>query len=291
MPQNTLALEQQSREKEALNGQSDQVSAPSVFWFPVYEGLFDHAPTMSDAVWFFMWLIARTTREKNGGGSVLGGVPIRDGRPAGELGFPVKTIRRWRRMLVKGAYIAVVRTPYGFKYTLLKSKKWQKEASRDCPKLPISLEESARNRQSDLPLRAVRVPETGTLIRQYRDNTEEEAEDAAAAASPSLKGKSRKVFKEAWDAIGIEPSGSIRFCEVWEYVYGESTEGEQLTDVMERAIQHCQSNGIRVPPPFFSAKRQIKKQESGGESDEVARMKTLSSADYIKELEWRGLMR
>jgi hypothetical protein len=128
--QNTLAAKQQSSGKGKIDGQTNRNENASLFWFPVYEGLFEHAPTMSDAVWLFLWLSARTTREENGSGNVLGGIPINDGLPAGELGYPLKTIRRWRRMLVKDGYISTVRTPYGFKYKLLKSKKWQKQALR-----------------------------------------------------------------------------------------------------------------------------------------------------------------
>jgi len=55
-----LAL-QESTEKDHNHGQITQISGPSVFWFPVYEGIFEHAPVLKDAVWLFMWLINRTT--------------------------------------------------------------------------------------------------------------------------------------------------------------------------------------------------------------------------------------
>lgn len=153
-------------ERESVHGQTSHVSEPSAFWFPMYEGIFEHAPALADAVWLFMWLIARTTREPDGRGSVLGGIPVPDERPAGELGFPVKTIRRWRRMLLSGGYVSVDRAAHGYRYTLLKSKKWQKKGKSDLPKLPITSE-------SDLPLRAVRVPETGDhRVCILKDNTE-----------------------------------------------------------------------------------------------------------------------
>lgn len=176
MKENKALALQESREKEHTHEQTTQISEPSVFWFPVYEGVFEHAPILKDAVWLFMWLIARTTDDGDGKGKVLGRIPIHDDRPAQELRFPVKTIRRWRRMLIRGGYIETIRTPYGFRYTLLKSKKWQKPQKRDLPKLPISLKESAQIGQRDLPLRAQRVPETGRESarggRFKEDNTE-----------------------------------------------------------------------------------------------------------------------
>ena len=190
-----LAL-QESTEKEHNHGQITQISGPSVFWFPVYEGLFEHAPIIKDAVWLFMWLIARTTDDVDGKGKVLGGIPIHDDRPARELGFTVKTIRRWRRMLIRRDYIETVRTPYGFRYTLLKSKKWQRPQKRDLPKQPISHQESAQIGHRELPLRAQRVPETGRESarsgRFKEDNTEtrqrilsgRHTDDRTLAASP-----------------------------------------------------------------------------------------------------------
>ena len=140
--------------------QNSCVSGPSLYWFPVYEGIFEHAPIMGDAVWLFMWLIARTT--KDGKGKVLGGVPIRDERAARELRHPVKTIRRWRRTLVEGNYVTTVRTPYGFTYAVLKNRRWKNAPARDLPKRPFSQPESAQSGQSDLPLREVRVPVSGS---------------------------------------------------------------------------------------------------------------------------------
>jgi hypothetical protein len=119
-----------------------------------------------------MWLIARTTRDSGGQEKVLGGIPIPDDRPAAELGLPVKTIRRWRKMLHSSGYINLIRTPYGFRYTLLKSKKWQKPTPRELPKQAIS--ESARSGHGDLPLRAERVPEMGRESARSGKNKEDD---------------------------------------------------------------------------------------------------------------------
>lgn len=168
-----------------------------MYWFPVYEGIFEHAPVLKDAVWLFMWLIARTTDDSDGKGKVLGGIPIPDERPAAELSAQVKTIRRWRRMLNQNGYVSLLRTPYGFRYTLLKSKKWQKPQKRDLPKLPISHKESARIGHRELPVPAERVPETGRESarngKYKEDNTEttqrrQSAQHTASASTELLKG-------------------------------------------------------------------------------------------------------
>ena len=240
-------------------GQNSHISEPSSFWFPVYEGLFEHSPIIRDAVWLFMWLIARTTLEPNGRGKVLGGIPISDERPAGELGFPLKTVRRWRRMLLAGGYIEAVRTPYGFKYTLLRSKKWRGQLKRDFPKLPISTIENGQIGHSDRPNRAQRVPAAATLIKTTQRQYKEEAEEATAWL---LGRKSKEVSKEAWEAVGIELCGVLKFTSAWERIHSEQPEGEQLSGTMERCIQCCQQGRIPVPRPFYEAKRRVEEQEA-----------------------------
>jgi hypothetical protein len=218
MTNSACAAEPQSSEKGKTNGQSRKISEPSVFWFPVYEGIFEHAPILEDAVWLFMWLIARTTRDSDGREKVLGGIPIPDDRPAAELGFPVKTVRRWRHMLQSSGYINLIRTPYGFRYTLLKSKKWQKPTPRELPKQAIS--ESARNRLRDLPLREERVPATGresarggkykednTETTQRRDSGRDSDHDVPLKASP-LKTSRTKPSGRGERQIGHAQTGA-----------------------------------------------------------------------------------
>lgn len=263
MPEkNSTAQSSLCQEEKENAEQNSQVSESSTFWFPIYEGLFEHAPTIRDAVWFFMWLIARTTLEPDGRGKVLGGIPISDERPAGELGFPVKTVRRWRRILLDGGYIEVVRTPYGFKYTLLKSKKWKNLRKRECPKPPISIRENAQTGHSDRPNRAERTPAAGTLIKTTQGQHKEEAAAAAASVCSTVKEDKTERFPEAWKALNVKQCGSLKFVLAWEGIYRDHPEGELLSDTMEQAIQCCEEDGIKVPPPFFLAKRRIEEREA-----------------------------
>jgi hypothetical protein len=114
-----------STEKEHRYGKTDRVSEQKGYYFTVWEDTFAHCPRMGGAIWLFLWYIARTTREDNGVGSVLGDTPILDARPAGELHVSVKTVRRWRLNLVRGGFVDAKRTPYGHRITLLNSRKWR----------------------------------------------------------------------------------------------------------------------------------------------------------------------
>jgi hypothetical protein len=119
------------------------------------------------------------------------------------------------------------------------------------------------------------VPDSGISKKTTQGQHRKEAEEDAAASFP-LEGKNRKVLKEAWKEIEIEPCGSIQFCRMWEYFYENAAEGDLFSDMMERTIQECQGCGIRVPPPFFQAKRRIEKGQLINEPDQMALVKDLS---------------
>jgi len=86
---------------------------------------------MGEAVWLFMWLIDRTTREKPSDdgkkvGVVAAGHPIPDHEIGQRFGCSVRTVQRWRTMLKTEGYIKMENSGHGYCYTILNSKKWLK---------------------------------------------------------------------------------------------------------------------------------------------------------------------
>lgn len=66
----------------------------------------------------------------------------------------------------------------------------------------------------------------------------------------------KQIVAAAFQAIGHEePFGQARFQEKWIRNFKERAPDEWLTIVMERTIQECQAEKIRVPKPFYTAKR------------------------------------
>jgi hypothetical protein len=268
---NALALKE-STGKEHNHGQTTQISEPSVYWFPVYEGIFEHAPVLKDAVWLFMWLINRTTWETEGRGAVLGGIPIHDDRPAKELGFPVKTIRRWRRMLIRGDYISIVRTPYGFRYTVLKSKKRQNRQKRDLPKLPISHQESAQIGHRDLPLREQRVPDSGvskkTTQSRYKDKSVSHDRRNGPTDGISLTAKDLEEL-----GISSLPRRFEPFIELVEE--NPRGEDEHFVPWAKNILDLCDDGEIEYPKIFYKKLKEAER-EAENEQDpygEIARIK------------------
>jgi hypothetical protein len=277
MTQNTPAPEQRSSEKAKSSEKTYRIS--------ISNGILEHCPDMLDSVWLFIWYIDKTTAEKNGEGSVLGGIPIRDSRAASALRVPVKTSRRWRLHLEKKGYIRTVRTPYGHVITLLKSKKWNRgpvlvseasdPAKRDLPNGEISPKENSRSGQSEFPKRALRIPVSGTensrngkykednavdFTKQDRDIAVEAAAGTAATARPQLDIKTER-HPEAWGAVGLQPCGSPKFNLAWEQAWRDRTSDESLSDAMERCDQGCQADDIPVPKRFFDRKKELYRQE------------------------------
>jgi len=125
--------------------------APSrAFRIPVSNGIFEQCARIGDAIWLLLWLIDKTTEERNGKGKVLGGMPIRDTTLQDALGISEKTARRWRKKLTDPGhpYIEAKNTGHGYSYAVLRSKKWWAAERLSGQKCPGRVD---KNDRSDLP--------------------------------------------------------------------------------------------------------------------------------------------
>jgi len=174
------------------------------FLIPVSNGLLEHCSKMGDAIWLFLWLVDRTTKEKDDKGKVLGGMPIRDRDIADTLGgITDRTIRRWRRRLIDGGYIEAINTGHGYSYRVLKSKKWsKKDTSRPDKNVrsdrPQSTSLIDQNGHSDRP-------QSTSLYRQHRDKAVDSSESTTAAVSESqMESELLKVWSYYLEAFDKE---------------------------------------------------------------------------------------
>jgi hypothetical protein len=264
-----------------LKSSAKEKSNAKTFRIPISNGIFEHYGRLRDARWLLDLFVDWTTKEVptpdgRRDGIVLGGKPIRDEDTASAFHGQCteRTTRRWRQRLARFGYISQKRTPVGYVIRVKKSKKWAhlqaSEGKSERPKmadhseseLPNVADQTARNARSELPNVADPIK---TLQLQDRDRA---VEDATAAVSEKAKTERNP---EAWEAVGIDPCGSLKFVLAWESIYRDRLDDESLSVTMECAIQYCQENSIRVPPPFFNAKRLVERNESETGSDEVAR--------------------
>jgi len=78
---------------------------------------------------------------------------------------------------------------------------------------------------------------------------EERQEKSSATASD--------VITEAFAALGHKPFGPRKFQEIWGEEWSATGEDHNWTDIMERAIQRCQSLKAKVTGLFYKHKREI----------------------------------
>jgi DNA-binding MarR family transcriptional regulator len=103
---------------------------PESFYFPVYSGLLtaQHRERIGPAIWEFLWLVSKVTKEIEEKGEtwgiVLGGKPVKLAEIAAELGESERTAKRNIARLKDEGYIETVRAPYGEIYKVRKSKKF-----------------------------------------------------------------------------------------------------------------------------------------------------------------------
>jgi hypothetical protein len=105
-----------------LNEETKRESFP----FTVWSGLItsEHRGRMGNAIWEFLWLVDKVTREEDGRGYVLGGKAITCAQMAGELGVSERAVRTALAKLRGQGYIECNRRPGGISFVVLRSKKW-----------------------------------------------------------------------------------------------------------------------------------------------------------------------
>jgi hypothetical protein len=73
--------------------------------------------------------------------------------------------------------------------------------------------------------------------------------------------------------------GSPQFQKIFEH-YAATRNGNCLSEAMERTIQASQKRGIKVPPPFFDAKRVIERRE-------IDESVTATERPELEEIPWQ----
>jgi len=84
-----------------------------------------HRKRMGTALWEFLWLVDKVTREEDGRGCVLGGKPVTCREIAADLGLTDRAVWSALARLRTQGYIQVTRRPAGLAIVVLKSKKWR----------------------------------------------------------------------------------------------------------------------------------------------------------------------
>lgn len=208
-----------------------------------------HVKQIGPAYPLFLLLEDMVTTGEGKDGFVHGHAPVKDSDLAASLGIHEKTAGRWRRRLAKHKYIEARVTATGYKLTVRKSKKWEMKTELK------RRSGSAPTQSTSAPRRSGSVPASETYpLGQIKEDVGE-----TAAALKSLN---------PWNPLGSNlPMGSAPFQALWGHYYA-TRNGHLLSEAMEMCIQASGSRGVKVPPPFFEAKRRVEAQERRGSEAE-----------------------
>ena len=115
---------------------SAQGSLASTFAIPISSGIFAHCQKIGIAIWVFLWMIDRTTKEVAttdgyAEGLVYGGKAIRAQDIGLELEMPARTIQAHLDRLVTCGYLRRIERAQGVAsgYAVQRSKKWKPKLS------------------------------------------------------------------------------------------------------------------------------------------------------------------
>ena len=167
-------------------------------WFRVWNGILEHRERMGTAIYVFLWMIDKTTIERNGEGSVLGGAPVKIEQIARDLGTTYRTVQRDIDNLEDQNYIERLRTPYGFRFTVLNSCKFlgrdKKVDGETRQKCPVSQDGDRTNVSGETGQFCPERPDT--CVRNKEDITNKRTQNTADAVAVG-------------SVLGVEPDMAI----------------------------------------------------------------------------------
>jgi hypothetical protein len=205
---------------------STQGSLASTFAIPISSGIFAHCQKIGIAIWVFIWMIDRTTREvpsANGcsEGLVYNGRAIRAYEVGKELGMPARTIQAHLDRLVAHGYLRRINRTQGAAsgYAVQRSKKWKPKLSvvgheeqdptpqiiAHSPQNPAKgapfLAKTPQNPATTPPFSAPYIEDITHTLHRLNIVKEKSFDDAQPKLSSSLEvGKSlERRVKEGWD--------------------------------------------------------------------------------------------
>jgi hypothetical protein len=198
---------------------------------------------MGMAYWLYTWIILHQTQTT---GFVHGGAVVTYADIQKELNMPTRTLKRWMSALHRGGYIEVTYSAYKrMRIRVEKSKKFNHR--QKMIQFPESI--SARSGTSIGPEVAQDRARSGTFNKSSKERYIDSKAEAVSAAT-----------LQAFDSLSSTPFGPEGFRTAWTEQY-QSMNGGGFTDAMEKTIQQCQSQSIKVPGMFFTLKRQVEKIE------------------------------
>lgn len=99
----------------------------------IWSGLLSdgHTQKIENALWEFIWLVSKVTKEEDGKGYVLRGTPVKVEDICRDLKRSYRSVYRHLQQLEANGYINMKKAPYGLIITVNNSKKFSKSLARN----------------------------------------------------------------------------------------------------------------------------------------------------------------
>ena len=202
-----------------------------------------HVKNIGPAIFVFLWLIDRTTRQVDGAGIVLGGKPVKAFEVGESLGICQKTFLRSLDRLVRHGYVERTLAPNGYIVRVLKDYKYARQVAQNCP----TSQGRDRAKVSDPTDKTVRPGRT-QLSDARRESSDESVEQAAPAC-------------ELWTLLGMDPCKTRpSFKEHCEQRFA-ARDGQPIGDFVAECMDSWELLGNRIPAPFAQAVNAFRERE------------------------------
>jgi DNA-binding MarR family transcriptional regulator len=165
------------------------------YFLPIGSGLLEpkHVAAIGPAIWVFLWMIHRTTKEQEGEGIVLNGAAIRSQVIAEDLGLRDRTVRDHLNILCDGGYLrrdGEQQSRFGNSYFVKKAKKWWNKAHKyvgeNPPSNPNRLGENPPRLGEISPLLGENPPHPHTPLKEEQKGTENNRTPATPPIEPEI---------------------------------------------------------------------------------------------------------
>jgi ribosomal protein L18 len=223
----------------------------------------EHVAKIGPAFPLFLLLEDMVTTGKGTDGHVHGLKPVKDEEMALRLGIPARTVRDHRRRLAEHRYIACIRTAYGYRLTVRKSKKWA----------VIQLGDRRKNVTLPAGDRQKTVAESD---RKASERPTENRHSNKTKATGTVSGTPSSAA--AWQVIGIDPTLNRKFAVHWEACF-EGRNGDSLEVTMKLCADSWEASGGKVPGPFFGALARIRQAGRATDAPSAPSVRTIPAEE------------
>jgi hypothetical protein len=226
----------------------EKPSHPIYIWNGILEPR--HLKRLGPAFSLFVWLIDKTTKEQDGIGAVLGGMPLKADEIGASMGVYEQTIRRRLDRLEQHGYIERTLTPHGYVVRVKKSCKFPKRSQEVVQNCPTSQEAGS----AKLPDLTVQESPTSPC-KTARPNKSKQLSKQKEEAVGRLAGGA-----ELWTLLGIRPEEMPpEFRELCEGLYANKN-GQPMSEFVGVCMDLWVARRKKIPPRFAREAKRIREE-------------------------------